>query len=489
MHRRTPIPALLGCAVLIGMMPSLANAQGDTPVTLRFAISDEQGRPSEPYVDDLVSEVAERSGGSVTLMPIWDAGGGEFEAGVARLLLDGDAEVGLVASRAWDLVGVTSLQALQAPFLIDSDALALAVSTSPVADDLLASMSSHHIEGLSMWPEDLRHPATFESCHRPIVTASDLDGLTLRTPASGVTLDLMRQLGASWVADISGDDVASCRVQAVESGLRQGQSLPGLPTFTADVTFFPKFQVIAANQDAMARLSQAQRSAIIDGAVAVRDRAVKEHPSDAQAATEWCAAGGQVVVAGAAGIASFQAAAGPVLEHIVADPAAAAAVASIGDLKSGIAAPAAMAGCEAPTPSVPVTDPTGYLGTTPPNGSYRAVLSADDLAARGASSVFIASNAGTFTYTFDHGHVRLDWIGEAGNEESCAGTVDSDGTRVRLRHTDDPDCFADIDILWRPDGDGIRILLLPPPPEFMDVLRQDYIDLRAALERTWHKVR
>jgi hypothetical protein len=40
------------------------------------------------------------------------------------------------------------------------------------------------------------------------------------------------------------------------------------------------------------------QAAIRDAAIAIRDSALAEHPSDAEASAEWCAAGGTVVLAG-----------------------------------------------------------------------------------------------------------------------------------------------------------------------------------------------
>ena len=119
----------------------------DPPVTLRFAIADEEGRPSDPYVRAFVQEVALRSGGSVTLDPTWSAGGDDFEQGVARLLIDGQADLGLAAGRAWSAVGIPALQSLQAPFLIDSDELAEAVATDPLVEPLLAAMGEGGVDG------------------------------------------------------------------------------------------------------------------------------------------------------------------------------------------------------------------------------------------------------------------------------------------------------------------------------------------------------
>ena len=90
------------------------------PMTLRLAVSDEQGRPSEPYVIEFIEQVKTRSGGSIIIEPVWDAGAKttpSFEQGVVKMLTEGQYDLALAGSRAWDSLGVTSLEALQAPFL------------------------------------------------------------------------------------------------------------------------------------------------------------------------------------------------------------------------------------------------------------------------------------------------------------------------------------------------------------------------------------
>ena len=184
----TSVAAIPLLALLAAPAAMLA---ADPPVTLRFAVADDEGRPSDPYVRALVQEVALRSGGSVTLDPTWGAGGDDFEQGVARLLVDGGADVALAAGRGWANAGVSSLDALQAPFLITDDALAAAVATSPVAATMLDGMAAGGALGLALWPEDLRHPVAFEPCLPPITAPDQLQGRTVRAIASGVTLELL----------------------------------------------------------------------------------------------------------------------------------------------------------------------------------------------------------------------------------------------------------------------------------------------------------
>ena len=305
-----------------------ATAAPDKPITLRLAVSDAQGRPSEPYVLEFMDQVKNLSNGNITIEPTWDAGAEItpfFEQGVVKVVKDGQFELGLAGSRAWDGMGVTSFQALQAPFLITNDALAEAVASSDIATRMLDSLPSAGIAGLALWPEDLRHPFSMDP-DKPILLPDDFQGLSVRAIPSEVSYMLIKTLGGN---PMYGDDY-----QAAESGLRQGASLSGTPTATGNVIFFPKFQVLFANGAALEKLSEGQRSILREAAVATQKKAIVEHPTEADAAAAWCADGGTVVMASDEQIAAFEAAAQPVFDKIEQDPLNAELIAAIRELKT-----------------------------------------------------------------------------------------------------------------------------------------------------------
>jgi hypothetical protein len=269
-YRRMSILGLTSAILLgaTGTVTALAQEKGGgepAPITLSLAVAEIIGSPAESYVRAFVDEVAARSDGFVHIEPIWDAGAGTalgFEEGVASLLLAGEADLALTAGRAWQAVGVTSLLPLQAPFLITDDASAVEVARSTIADDLLAGMAEAGAIGLALWPEDLRHPVAFEPCVDALVTPEQFTGLTVRAAPSAITTDLFDTLGATpvWPSGLVAR-VATCEIQAAESGLRQLTNLAGSPTLTADVTFFPKYQVLAARPLATCSPSSRRSSA------------------------------------------------------------------------------------------------------------------------------------------------------------------------------------------------------------------------------------
>jgi TRAP-type C4-dicarboxylate transport system substrate-binding protein len=131
--------------IVVPACAPVATQMSDEPVTLRFAIADAEERPSTPYVLEFVDQVKTLSNGSVTIEPVWDAGApteAGFEVGVVQIVKEGQADLGLAGSRAFDVEGITSFQALQAPFLITSDNLSKAVATSDIATQMLDSLPS-----------------------------------------------------------------------------------------------------------------------------------------------------------------------------------------------------------------------------------------------------------------------------------------------------------------------------------------------------------
>ena len=109
-NRRSILPALVGGMVLatMGALPALAQKGGGDiePARLSLAVADSEGRQSEPAVTHLVARVAELSDGKMTIEPVYGAGDladYAFEEGVADLVKSGDYDLGMAATRAWDL--------------------------------------------------------------------------------------------------------------------------------------------------------------------------------------------------------------------------------------------------------------------------------------------------------------------------------------------------------------------------------------------------
>ena len=183
--------------IVFALLLITACAPQQTPINLSLAVSDGKGAPSESSVLVFVEQVRTLSEGRMIIEPIWDAGADTeagFEQGVIASLMAGRYDLGLAASRAWEDQGVTAFQPLQTPFLIDNDALAIAVTTSDTASQMLKGLSSSGITGLTIWPEDLRHPFSVVP-GKPLLAPDDFAGATIRTTSMDITAAAMEALG------------------------------------------------------------------------------------------------------------------------------------------------------------------------------------------------------------------------------------------------------------------------------------------------------
>lgn len=420
------------------------------PVTLRLAVADPEGRPSDPYVREFMEQVNTLSNGTITIEPIWNAAADSTpssEPGVIKLLKEGRYDLGLAGSRAFDTQGITSFQALQAPFLITNDALSKAVAASEIATKMLNSLSSTEVVGLTLWPEDLRHPFS-TTPNKPILAPEDFMGLNIRAVPSDVTYKLIETLGATPMLGDSG-------YQGSESGLSQVVFITRTPTATGNVVFFPKFQVLFANGGTFEALTESRRTILQNAAIATQQKAIAKHPGEAVAASAWCEKGGSIVMASEAQVAAFEAAAQPVFARIEQDPFNAEIIAAIRELKAKTQSSAGAGACGTNTE----TWSEGLL----PNGTWTVELSVDDLVGMGVSQSNASEWAGVGTFTFQDGKAVYRHQGEIDYE--CGATYEVVQDFVRITYIDTPTdqdvCNGVVeDVQWRLDDDGLHFQLI-----------------------------
>jgi TRAP-type C4-dicarboxylate transport system substrate-binding protein len=441
----------------VASAPVATAAQDPASLTLTLAIANEQGEPSQPAIDAFIEQVATLSDGGIAIEPLYGAGNATeegFEHGVALLVERGEADLGLNASRAWDLAGVTSLQALQAPFLISDSALAAAVAESDIAERALAGMADAGVVGLSLWPEDLRHPFALGD-HAPFLSPADFDGATILVQPSALSRALVTTLGGALYVD--GDralDAAEGRLHGAESGLLQGHTLPGSPIATGDVTFYPKFQMLVANAAMFDGLTPEQQDILRAAAVETRRLSIEAHSSEADAAATWCANGNAIALAGEAGVAAFEAAAQPVFEQIEQDPLTAELIADIRALKATTEPAPGATACSAAVATPGPSLATGEV--TPIDGTYTTSFTREELAASPLlydQGEINDGNWGDMTVMFDRG----SFTGELTNpttDSSTTGTysVDGDLLLIVIDQGGGPETFG---FRWSLQGDTL----------------------------------
>ena len=137
---------------------SAAKVDGDDrnePVVLTFA-SNNRGLPSQ--IAEFLDQVARRGDGDVQLDYIdgWREGESEQEAGLIADVRDGEVDIAWVGARGFDSVGVTSFQALVAPFLVDSYDLQDDVFAAGIPMRMLQGLDELGLTGIGVLPGPLR---------------------------------------------------------------------------------------------------------------------------------------------------------------------------------------------------------------------------------------------------------------------------------------------------------------------------------------------
>lgn len=456
-------PALVGMAMAAAVVAACSGGAADenkaggdpVPVTLRLGTIEPSWAPYAAGVEEFAREVEERSGGSVRIDLDWETLGGwhpQAEVEVAGLVRDGDLDLALVPARAWDELGVTSLQALQAPFLVSSDGLVADVARSELAGELMAGLGEAEVMGLALLPESLRHPVGYTE---PVQTAADFNGLTIRVPVSDLSYRLMDALGAEPVDEAEFHSaVVAGDLAAVESAFAWTDDLPPGGVFTANITFYPKVNVLVAGEAALERLSDDQRDVLDDAATAALELVIETGGSDAAAAAEYCAAGGTVVVAADEEIAALEAAAGSVYADLEDDAVTGTLIERIRAMKAEHEASAdepRPVACTATETAPPVA---GGEAAEFPAGTYRAQLDREGLVQRGMDAVSADNFQGLNTLVMADG--RYEWTSPEAAPPTCHGTYTVADGRVTLVQDgvcgDGPDAMVVLDAAWTLDG-------------------------------------
>jgi TRAP-type C4-dicarboxylate transport system substrate-binding protein len=368
-------------------------------VTLTIGTDDSPGVPSADQISHFAEQVAKLSAGRIKIEPRWHAEGEDhpldWDQAVARMVQSGRLDLALGPTWAWDVLGVTSLQPLQAPFLVDSDPLVAAVVRDPeLAGQLMSGLAQGGVAGISMWPEGLRHPFGYET---PLTGPQDFAGETIRSAKSRAITQLFKALGATTSAK-----------EPDATTMAGGQSefvLNPNGIATADITFFPKVNLLYANADTYAALDD-QVVDILNQAAAETQTWAIDQTSDASASEAFCADGGTVITAKESDVEALKQATSGVVRDLAAPPGNAAVIDAISELKSTTDGAVAAGTCAGP--ETKKHEPGKAEAAL--DGTYRYALTPQEFDAAGIDPSQAFHNAGVMTYRLEDGHVhfRLD---------------------------------------------------------------------------------
>jgi TRAP-type C4-dicarboxylate transport system substrate-binding protein len=406
MVRRALAPALfLVTLALVGCSAGSDKAGGKASpekVVLRLAIGT---APVE--VNGFANEVARLTGGSVEVVAVgpWRLGQPRFERGVIADVRSGKADLGAVASRAWDSVGVTSFRALGAPLLVDSFALQERVLESPVAEEMLAELKGSGLIGVGLLPGELRRPL---GARGPLLGPSDYRGLRIGLQASRVGLAALRTLGARPVtmsAAQAGDGLGGFAFHLIApSGETRDQRGNYL---TTNVVLWPRPLVIFTTRRTLARLTSAQRDALRQATANDTSAETKFLASfeRAQAAIDCTERRLRFVAAPPAALAALRRAVQPVYDQLERDPQTRRFIVEIERTRRELGKPVSA------VPRCPRAAKVVVAAVTPVDGEYRVTARPADLPAAAQAP----EQQGTWRVVLDRGRFRLSFDGDAAN--------------------------------------------------------------------------
>lgn len=413
---------LLGLSVAGGCVTGCAKSVDGPSVVLTLASPDAATEPNGPAINQFVREVEQRSGGTMQIDVAWDVtpeGVDDWDQAAAEKVADGTFDLGLVPTRAWDVLGVTSLQALNTPFLIDSDEAMRAVVASDLRPDLLAGLSTAGVTGIDLWPSEMRR---FFGLHKPLLRPAAFQGADIRSPTSRTVTAYLEALGANVVQTEKG--------APGQRGLESSFAIAGAGAVaTGNVVPFPKIETLVANDALRPRLHPGQWEVLLDAAAATRRDQLESFPTEEALARAFCQSG-EIVAASRSDLAAFHEVGEQVRTVLERDPATARLIDAIEDVTSTVPADPAITTCpnQDPGAGAPADD------TETLDGVYRFRVKRAELVQGGVThAARLRDNTGLFTWTFDSGawHYQQEADHYLSNAEDSGNYVFKDG-RITL---------------------------------------------------------
>lgn len=474
MNRTTALLALAATGLTLTACGTAAggvtpNGASDTPVNLVSVSYNVSGRSGGDQLVQLTKEATSLSNGSLTLVagPEPDSGAPDTSADVITAVAENKVQLGIVSARTFDTLGVTSFQALQAPYLVTSNELADKILADPLADKMLAGTDKLGVVGIGLAFDFLAYPGGYGT---PVLAPADYRGGKFQVRPSKANDLLTAALGAS--SDPRNGQALEAAVGAgdVRGGWgyfdAPSQPVPG-EIFTANEPAFARANVIIVNQKVFDGLSPTQQAQLRQAAARTRDWMAGRHTDPAATAAAYCATnGGSIAVSSAADLDAMRTATAPVVAQLERDALTAEVIARIRELKTGVTAAATPVACTAgaaATAPVPVLAAKGDQKAI--DGVWRLNVDADSLLAAGVAQVDAANNAGIWTWTFKNGTFR--YVEPRGR--SCDGNYTLNGDRLLSVVTLPLGCDNVWPMTFSRDGDRLTLALTPGIPPGLPV--------------------
>jgi TRAP-type C4-dicarboxylate transport system substrate-binding protein len=346
MRRSAVCLLLLGtvAACTVGEAPGMNREGGKAVLPVRLTMVDANNSSQE--LDRFVQAVRTQSAGAIeiTVTHGWRQGEPNYEVDLVKDVVAGKADLGVAAARAFDVIEIRSLQALVAPFLIDSHDLQRRVLSSETATSMLSGLRAGGLEGIGYLVGPLRRPIGFT---RSLASLSDFDGARIGIRPSRVAEMTFAALGASSAVLPPGDDTG---FDGIEGDLLLAREFfdRGVDSMTGNVVLWPRMDVLFANAGRFDGLSAQQQTVLTEAArtaLGESDRSIQA--MEAERLGILCALGLNVEQATGAHLSELVGAVAPVYAELEREAQTKAAIAAIRDMRGETASPEVVASCPA----------------------------------------------------------------------------------------------------------------------------------------------
>ncbi len=154
------------------------------------------GYPSGDALDHFVSQVESTSSRAIRISEgptTYSQTNKDPGSQLLNLVMDGTIDLAVVPARVFDVEGVSSLDALQAPFEFTSTEQADALLEDPVVATMLAPLDEIGVRGLALTYDALRNAVGYQ---HPLVSPEDYAGRAFAFRPNTVTRAAVAALGA-----------------------------------------------------------------------------------------------------------------------------------------------------------------------------------------------------------------------------------------------------------------------------------------------------
>jgi TRAP-type C4-dicarboxylate transport system substrate-binding protein len=381
-----------------------------------------------PQIVEYLDEVERRAAGTLRIDFVGGRHVGEAdqEVGLIGDVQAGEVDMAWVGARAFDYLGVTSFQALLAPFLVDSYDLQDAVFAAGIPARMLGGLDATGLTGIGVLPGPLRQMLGVD---HPFTTPADFVGEVVGTSGGKLAEQTLRALGATprmqpAESSIDGLDGLDYHLAAIYGNgyFETGKYV------TVNLDLWPRPLVIFMNSERFAELNDEQQLILADAAeAAIAPASEAARLEDEEGGVPLCRVGIELVEVSDDERAALLETVAPVYAELEANDTTQAFLAEIRAVKQQtVAAPESLV-CPA-EPGGPEPAPT------PIDGVWRVTTTAEEGRAAGDPEP-IPTNYGSWVFVFHNG--RFAYTQEAG--DSCTwgyGTFSVDGERAEWLFVD-----------------------------------------------------